>query len=313
MQSPWGEIEIADAHVHFFSHVFYSALAAQRAAQVPGERRVETAESIAAALGWQVPPEAPEELASMWVKELDRHGVRRAAMIASIPGDEQSVAAAARAYPDRFYGYFMVNPVAPDAVERVRTALGGGHLHGICLFPAMHRFSIQDERARGVLEIAASHPGTLVFVHCGVLTVGMRAKLGLPSLFDMRFSNPIDLHAVALAFPRLRFVIPHFGAGYFREALMVCDLCPNIYLDTSSSNSWIRYQPEALDLSQVFRCALNVAGPERLLFGSDSSIFPRGWNNAIFEAQAQALHQIGISRTDASSIFGANLQTLLGR
>jgi predicted TIM-barrel fold metal-dependent hydrolase len=313
MQSPWEEIEIADAHVHFFSHVFYSALAAQRAAQVPAGRRVETAESIAAALGWQVPPEAPEELASMWVRELDRHGVRRAAMIASIPGDEQSVAAAVRAYPDRFYGYFMVNPLAPDAVERVRTALVGGYLHGICLFPAMHRFSIQDERARGVLEIAASHPGTLVFVHCGVLTVGMRAKLGLPSLFDMRFSNPIDLHAVALAFPKLGFVIPHFGAGYFREALMVCDLCPNIYLDTSSSNSWIRYQPEVLDLSQVFRCALNVAGPERLLFGSDSSIFPRGWHNAIFEAQAQALHQIGISRADASGIFGANLQTLLGR
>jgi predicted TIM-barrel fold metal-dependent hydrolase len=118
---------------------------------------------------------------------------------------------------------------------------------------------------------------------------------------------------VALAFPKLGFVIPHFGAGYFREALMVCDLCPNIYLDTSSSNSWIRYQPEVLDLSQVFRCALNVAGPERLLFGSDSSIFPRGWHNAIFEAQAQALHQIGISRADASGIFGANLQTLLGR
>jgi len=312
MQSPWGEIEVADAHVHFFSHVFFSALAAQRASRAPAGQRVETPESIAAALGWQVPPEAPEELASMWVKELDRHGVRRAAMIASIPGDEQSVAAAARVYPDRFYGYFMVNPVAPDAVERVRAALAGGYLHGICLFPAMHRFSIQDERARGVLEIAASHPGTLVFVHCGVLTVGMRAKLGLPSLFDMRFSNPIDLHAVALAFPRLRFVVPHFGAGYFREALMICDLCPNVYLDTSSSNSWIRYQPEMLDLSRVFRRALDVAGPERLLFGTDSSIFPRGWHSAIFEAQAQALYQIGISNADASCIFGRNLQALLG-
>jgi predicted TIM-barrel fold metal-dependent hydrolase len=165
---------------------------------------VETAESIAAALGWQVPPEAPEELASMLVRELDRHGVRRAAMIASIPGDEQSVAAAARAYPDRFYGYFMVNPVAPDAVERVRTALGGGHLHGICLFPAMHRFSIQDERARGVLEIAASHPGTLVFVHCGVLTVGMRAKLGLPS-FSTCGSQSDRSARRGLAFPRATF------------------------------------------------------------------------------------------------------------
>jgi uncharacterized protein len=313
MQSPWGEIEIADAHVHFFSHDFFAALAAQRAAQAPAGRRAETAESVAATLGWQAPPAEPEALASIWVKELDRHGVRHAALIASIPGDEQSVAAAARAYPDRFYGYFMVNPVAPDAAERVRTALAGGHLHGICLFPAMHRFSIQDERARGVLEIAASHPGTLVFVHCGVLTVGVRAKLGLPSLFDMRFSNPIDLHAVALAFPKLRFVVPHFGAGYFREALMVCDLCANVYLDTSSSNSWTRYQPEPLNLSQVFRRALDVAGPERLLFGSDSSFFPRGWHGAIFEAQAEALYPLGISSADASRIFGANLQTLLGK
>ena len=313
MQSPWGEIEIADAHVHFFSHSFFAALAAQRAAQAPAERRAETAESIAITLGWQAPPAEPEELASIWAKELDGHGVRRAALIASIPGDEPSVAAAARVYPERFYGYFMVNPVAPDAVERVRTALGGGHLHALCLFPAMHRFSIQDERARGVLEIAAAHPETLVFVHCGVLTVGVRAKLGLPSLFDMRFSNPIDLHTVALAFPKLNFVIPHFGAGYFREALMVCDLCPNVYLDTSSSNNWTRYQPEPLDLAQVFRRALDVAGPKRLLFGSDSSFFPRGWHSAIFEAQTQALHQIGISSADAARIFGANLQILLGK
>jgi hypothetical protein len=312
MHSPWGEIDIADAHIHFFSHGFFAALAAQKAGQAPTERRAETAESIAATLGWQAPPPAPEALASIWVNELDSHAVRRAALIASIPGDEPSVAAAARAYPDRFYGYFMVNPVAPDAAERVRAALAGGGLHGICLFPAMHRFSIQDERSRGILEIAAAHAGTLVFVHCGVLTVGVRAKLGLPSLFDMRFSNPIDLHAVALAFPKLRFVIPHFGAGYFREALMVCDLCPNVYLDTSSSNSWTRYQPEAPDLSQVFRRALDVAGPKRLLFGSDSSFFPRGWHGAIFEAQAQALHQIGISSADASRIFGANLRTLLG-
>lgn len=81
----------------------------------------------------------------------------------------------------------------------------------------------------------------------------MRGKLGLPSPFDMRFSNPIDLHAVALAFPELPFIIPHFGADYFRESLMLCDLCPNVYLDTSSTNGWMRFQPEGVDLKQVFR------------------------------------------------------------
>ena len=53
---------------------------------------------------------------------------------------------------------------------------------------------------------------------------------------------------------------------------MLADLCPNVYLDTSSTNSWMRY--EALDLKTVFRRALAVAGPERLLFGTDSSFFP---------------------------------------
>jgi predicted TIM-barrel fold metal-dependent hydrolase len=309
MQSPWGDLEVADAHVHFFSHAFFSALAAQKSAQ--GGGAIETAETIAGALGWQAPPPEAEGLAAVWVQELDRWSVQRAALISSIPGDEPSVAAAVRCHPDRFYGYFMVNPTAPDALQRVRNGLGEGRLRCLCLFPAMHRFSIQDERVRALLEAAASCPGALVFVHCGVLTVGVRPKLGLPSPFDMRFSNPIDLHAVALAFPRLRFVVPHFGAGYFREALMLCDLCPNVYLDTSSGNGWMRYQAESLDLKQVYRRSLDVVGPQRLLFGTDSSYFPRGWHSAIFEAQSRALNEIGVSAEDARRIFGGNLNGLL--
>ena len=147
----------------------------------------------------------------------------------------------------------------------------------------------------------------------GVLTVGVRRKLGLPSLFDMRYSNPIDLHAVAMEFPRVNFVIPHFGAGYLRETLMLCDLCPNVYLDTSSSNSWVRYLPERLDLKDVFRKALEVAGPQRLLFGSDSSFFPRGWNAQIFQTQIQALRDIEIPEDHARLILGGNLERLLAR
>jgi predicted TIM-barrel fold metal-dependent hydrolase len=309
MQTPWGEIEVSDAHVHFFSRAFFASLASQRAAQGLGPA-TETAESIAAIAGWQAPPVDPQALAAIWVRELDRHGVRRAALIASIPGDENSVAEAVRRFPDRFYGYFMVNPLAADAVDRVRAALAGGKLHCICLFPAMHRFSMQDEHVRPLLEAAASS-GALVFVHCGVLTVGVRAKLGLPSPFDMSFSNPIDLHAIALAFPNVRFVVPHFGAGFFRETMMLCDLCPNVYLDTSSSNHWTRYQLEPCELQQVFRRALDVAGPQRLLFGSDSSFFPRGWNATIFEAQTHTLNAMGVSTADARRIFGANLDQLM--
>jgi predicted TIM-barrel fold metal-dependent hydrolase len=107
----------------------------------------------------------------------------------------------------------------------------------------------------------------------------------------------------------VRFIVPHFGAGYFREALMLADLCPNVYLDTSSSNCWMRY--EGLDLPTVFRRALDVVGPRRLLFGSDSSFFPRGWNYEIFEAQTRALLTVGIGAADARMILGGNLQRIL--
>jgi predicted TIM-barrel fold metal-dependent hydrolase len=125
----------------------------------------------------------------------------------------------------------------------------------------------------------------------------------------MRFSNPLDLHSVALRHSAVRFIVPHFGAGYFREALMLADLCPNVYLDTSSSNSWMRY--EGLDLPTVFRRALDVVGPSRLLFGTDSSFFPRGWNYEVFEAQIRALMAVGISSADARLILGENLQRIM--
>ena len=56
---------------------------------------------------------------------------------------------------------------------------------------------------------------------------------------------------------------------------MAADACPNIYLDTSSSNGWTRYTP-GLTLLDVFKTALAAVGPSRLVFGTDSSFFPRG-------------------------------------
>jgi hypothetical protein len=67
---------------------------------------------------------------------------------------------------------------------------------------------------------------------------------------------------------------------------------------------------ERLDLTTVFRWALDVAGPKRLLFGTDSSFFPRGWNLDIFEAQAHALMELGVTAGDARLIFGENLERL---
>ena len=280
---------INDAHCHFFSTPFFAALGGDAALKK---------------LEWDAPGSA-DALADRWVAELEKHKVKRAALIASIPGDAPSVAAAVRKHRDRFVGFVMIDPTEATAAVSTASALDHDRLHAICLFPSMHRYSLHDDRAARIFEIASTRPGTAVFVHCGVLSVGVRKKLGLPSPFDMRFGNPLDLHALALAYPKVPIIVPHFGAGFFREALMLADQCANVLLDTSSSNRWIVYEP-GLTLASVFRQALAVAGPDRLLFGSDSSFFPRGWVADIYETQSRALDEIGADAATREKIFAGN-------
>ena len=92
---------------------------------------------------------------------------------------------------------------------------------------------------------------------------------------------------------------------------MVAATCSNVYLDTSSSNKWMEWQPGPLSLTDVFRRALRVAGPKRLLFGSDSSWFPRGWVGKVFDDQVRALTELDVDADTARAIFGGNLLRLL--
>ena len=97
---------------------------------------------------------------------------------------------------------------------------------------------------------------------------------------------------------------------------MLADLCPNVYLDTSSSNRWVRYlEPHHLesrvDLRHILRQALDVVGHKRLLFGSDSSYFPRGWHHQVFEEQARALYEIGLGEPEARAVFAENLMRIV--
>lgn len=305
MTAPNPATRLNDAHCHFFSAGFFAALGRDPAAP----RVDDPAVDLPASLGWD-PPGPPAQLADRWVTELDRHGVGRAAIMASVPGDEASVATAVARHPSRFAGLFMVDPTASEARDRVRRGFGEHGLRCACLFPAMHRFALDDECVTAVFRVAADH-GCAVFVHCGVLSVGVRRKLGLPSRFDVRLGDPLAVARVASAFPSVPVIIPHFGAGFLRETLMAADLAANIHVDTSSSNGWTRYTP-GLGLVDVFRRALAVLGPERILFGSDSSFFPRGWQRPIHEAQCATVDEIGLDAEGRRSILADNFNRVFG-
>jgi uncharacterized protein len=294
---------VHDAHCHFLSEKFFAMLAR--------EKRLEPADGdqVAKTLGWDAPGTS-DALAERWVHELDRHQVARAALIASVPGDEESVAAAVKRHPARFVGFFALNAAAPDAEDRARRAFGELGLRCACLFAAMHRYRLDDARVARIFDVAAAHGGA-IFAHCGYLSIEARTKLGLPSAFHLQFGDPLALAVTALQFPTVPVIVPHFGGGFFREALMAADACRTIHFDTSSSNGWIKYVP-GLTLSDVFRQALLVVGPERLIFGTDSSFFPRGWRRVIHGAQRAILDEIGVDRQAAAKIFSGNFERLFG-
>ncbi|MCS6873841.1 MAG: amidohydrolase [Pyrinomonadaceae bacterium] len=306
----WGDIQIFDAHVHFFSHKYFRMLAEQSQNLRKDGNAVERIGEIT---GLEMPPENPVDFAYRWIQELDQKGIEKAMMMASLPGDEDSVSEAVRAFPDRIYGGFFFNPLLTDAFERAKRAFDEFNLKVICFFPAMHGYSVADNETvhQIIRELVQKRNGRAVFIHCGALSIGIRKKLGLKSVFDLRLSNPLEVHKLASEYPDVNFIIPHFGAGLFREALMAAELCPNIYFDTSSSNRWVQYEPSNISIKEVFEKALEILGPKRLLFGTDSSFFPRGWNQEVFDTQVKTLAEIGISKEDAQNIFYGNLSRIL--
>ena len=90
---------------------------------------------------------------------------------------------------------------------------------------------------------------------------------------------------------------------------MAAETCPSIIFDTSSSNAWLRYFP-GLTLAEVFRRTLLLLGPDRLLFGTDSSFFPRGWRRVIYGAQRTALDELGVEPEVQEKIFGVNFDRI---
>jgi predicted TIM-barrel fold metal-dependent hydrolase len=294
-----------DAHCHFFSARFFESLGSQVTPPLAGDLAVAVPER----LGWEAPGD-PAALADRWVNELDTHGVGRAAVMASVPGDEASVAAAVRRHPDRLVGMTMLDPTAADTGTRVSQALGTDGLKCVCLFPAMHGYTLDHDGVDQVFA-ASADAGTAVFIHCGVLTVGVRRKLGLATRVDIRRGDPLAIVPVASRYPTVPVVIPHFGAGFLRETLMAADLCPSIHLDTSSSNGWLRYLP-GLTLADVFRQTLDTLGPERLLFGTDSSFFPRGWQRPVYDAQMAILDEVVNDDAALLQIVANNFDRVFG-
>lgn len=296
---------IFDAHTHFFSREFYEF----QTTLVPGADKATLLDRIHAG-GINVPGRNVAGHTARWIAELDKNGVARAVTFASVPAEMKVVGEAAAASAERLVPFAMVNPRAPETLAMLESLQPTLRFRGVALFPAMHDYSIGSTEALKAIDVAEKHR-MIVFVHCGKLRVNVRKLIGLDADFPMEKSRPAQLIPVARARPNVTFIVPHFGSGLFEELLELGSACRNVYTDTAGSNAWILEHHPPLALSEVFARTRDVMGAERILFGSDSGVFPRGYRADVVRAQETAMRAAGFSDRERDAVMGGNLTSIL--
>lgn len=294
-------IEVVDAHAHFFTADTLKAWNLRGRTREGFEKRTRARTDMTSI---ELPDES-WDVAKRWVDEMDKHGISAMGFMVGREAHEEFLEAKRR-FPCRFIGYANIDPSHEDAVDHVIRASRDG-LQGIKLYPSSWRdFHAYDEVCYPIYEEALRH-GLLVLLHFGI-TIGGQA--------DLRHGNPIDIQVPARDFPDLNFIIVHMGAGFFREILLLQYQTDNVLMDTSGSNSWIRYMPYDLDLKKALKKALMAGGPERIIFGTDSTFFPRGFRYNILEAQFDAMRSLQeekiVSEHGMEAVFKDNILRLTG-
>ncbi|MGB2869383.1 MAG: amidohydrolase family protein [Bacteroidota bacterium] len=302
-----GLFKIFDAHVHFYSNSFFKFLVKQK----PNRADINTElRNIASKGHIEIPGEDPVQLAKRWVDIIDKWKLERLMLFGSMPGDEDSVVKAVQAFPARFTGMFAIDPNSNVLMENAEKRLKSDKLKGILLYPSLYQISVGDEWLFPLYNLVQECKG-LVFVHFGKLIIRPRDYAGVPTVVNDTFANPKDLIPVAKKFTGIRFVIPNFGAGKLDEVLEVGKQCPNVYVDTAGSNSWMAEHPSKPDLRQVLQKTLQVFGSGRILFGSDSGMLPRGYRYDIVDNQLKLAQEMRIPTPDIKKIFYENMAGLV--
>lgn len=241
-----------------------------------------------------------KENASRWAEEFNQKSINRGIFIC-MENDYSNLLEFINADSQRFNGYAFMDPLRKDGPEYLEKSVKKFGLKGLKLISTNQKFHVYDERIYPLYE-KAQELKIPILIHMG-------ASIGYSA--DFRYANPLDLQPVLRDFPDLIFMLAHFGAGFFREALLLGYQCDNIYYDTSSSNIWMKYQGYPITLKDVFRYAIDAVGPDRIIFGTDSSYFPRGYRRDILELQKDVLDELEISIEDQAKIFGGNILRLI--
>lgn len=308
----WNGLQVVDFHIHL-----PVPWPRRRRTGDPRANRPETARQALTEYGrirrerwrreWNFPdPEEnradPEEQVARWAAEVDRYGLKAAVIVSG--GGNDTLAGLIKPYRGSLFGMAHHNLAEPDAGPELRRAVEELGLVGLKIIAPGLQVGLDDPSLEPLWDYCGRRR-LPVLIHFGWLGTGGGIVAG-------RNVSPLVLYETASRHPEIPFIIAHFGCGYWKETLQLAWSCPGILVDTSGSNQWTGWMPYQLDLDDLFRRAYETIGPARIVFGTDSSWFPRGFSVRYLEEQVRVCRRLGFSEEDLTAIFGGNAAKLLG-
>lgn len=188
------------------------------------------------------------------------------------------VANAIGKYPDKFYGFYCVNPHKGESVlDELKNAVMKGFV-GLKLAPTVHQFSLT---APIVLKLAEL---------CG--------ELDIPFYTHVVFSAAAStkkMEYLAKSFPKTKFIIGHMGFGPADvDAVQYAKENENLFLETSGG-SYI-----------IVKHALEELGSTKVIFGSE---FPMHHPLSAVDI----IYSLKCNDGDLENIFANNILRLIKR
>ena len=155
-------------------------------------------------------------------------------------------------HPDKVIGFAAVDPTC----DKVRDTLEHGvklGLRGVKLGPIYQNIHPTDSHMMPVYEFCEAH-NLPIMIHQGTT---------FPTKAPLKYSLPILLEDVALAFPDLKLVIAHLGHPWMDDTIVLIRKQPNFYSDISA----LHYRPWQFYNGLVSAKEYGVW--DKLLFGTD--------------------------------------------
>ena len=196
-------------------------------------------------------------------------------------------------HPETFVGFGSVDPLRPDARERVAEVRDLGLL-GVKLHPTMQGFDPSDEALLPFFTAVAA-AGLRILTHVGNSALGAGQPGGAGLRIDV--AQPHRFDRIAAEFPDTPIMLAHLGAPWEQETLAMVLHKSNLYTDISG---WkLKYLPEAVRRDMRGRLAGQVC------FGSDYPMFDPG-------VQLEDFRGLGLPDDAAAAILGGNARRFLG-